>query len=42
MGITTEIGNNYENVAAGFLKKLGFKILEKNYINTQEMVKMLS
>ena len=31
MGITTDIGNNYETVAAEFLTKLGYKIIEKNY-----------
>ena len=31
MGITTDIGNNYETVAAGFLQKLGYKIIAKNY-----------
>lgn len=31
MGITTDIGTNYETVAAGFLQKLGFKIVEKNF-----------
>ncbi|WP_413854070.1 YraN family protein [Candidatus Ruminimicrobium bovinum] len=31
MGITTDVGNNYEAVAAEFLKKLGYKIIEKNY-----------
>jgi len=31
MGITTEIGNNHETLAAEFLKKLGYKITDKNF-----------